>query len=113
MTNNFLWGPKGELYKCSKVIGECEQQCGSIYSIDESHPNFKKWESSCNLDQEKCMLCSMVPICQGIGCSFNHLMQKVDIFNCDNKETKASYIEHLKSIYKQPYQNKIINNKPI
>lgn len=40
--NSLIVGPEGELYKCSKNVGDTKEQCGTIFCPDELHPNFQK-----------------------------------------------------------------------
>jgi uncharacterized protein len=98
--NSVIVGPKGELYKCPKVIGVPEETCGSIFQYHEND-NFLKWELCDNLDNESCRVCSMLPICDGLGCSYDFTIQKENIFKCDQPQFHRNYIKQLIQYYRQ------------
>jgi len=83
--NSVIVGPEGELYKCPKVVGLQEETCGSLFQYDDRHKNFRKWESCDNLNLEACRRCSMVPVCDGFGCSYDFTIQNKNIFECNQE----------------------------
>lgn len=101
--HSVIVGPSGELYKCSKIIGNELEQCGTIFDLKEEYPNFKKWVSCGNLDLESCKECSMLPICRGNGCAFNYVIEKKNIFDCNRSVHHERYLDKLVSLYKQKH----------
>jgi len=106
--HSVIVGPEGELYKCSKNVGDKNEQCGTIFQFDELQPNFRKWEDCNNFGLKLCRRCSMLPICHGTGCAFDCIIKKENIFDCDKKEKHKKHIQRLISIY---LQNKHSNAK--
>jgi uncharacterized protein len=104
--NSFIIAAHGEIYKCSKTIGDNHELCGNISDFDDNNPNFKKWGDVDNLNFEKCKLCSMVPLCKGCGCAFDALIKNKDISNCDQKKEHSFYLEKLKNLYLQKINEK-------
>ena len=99
--NSLIVGPRGELYKCSKTVGDLTEQCGNISDFDPTHPVFEKWGDVDNLNSEKCRRCTMVPVCKGSGCEFDFLVKNKGISDCDQEKEHSEYLEHLRNLYKQ------------
>jgi len=99
--NSVIVGPEGELYKCSKNVGDLTERCGTIFQFDDSHPNFKKWLSCNPLEIESCHSCSLLPICNGTGCAFTHIVEKKNIFACTQEERHKKHIDKLIDLYWQ------------
>lgn len=68
-SNNFVIGPKGELYKCWDDIGYESEELGNIgdngYELLENN-NYRKWINYSPFDSE-CEECIFLPSCMG-GC---------------------------------------------
>lgn len=101
--NSVIVGPSGELYKCSKSIGNEREQCGTIFDLEEEHPNFKKWLECGNLDLGACNDCSMLPVCRGQGCAFKYVIEKKNIFDCNRSVHHERYLNKLVTLYKQKH----------
>lgn len=102
--NSLIIGPGGELYKCSKTIGDINELFGHISNPDLNHQNFKKWENISNLNSKNCKKCSMVPVCNGKGCAFEVLIKQKDICCCNSDEFQKihkAYRDKLKTLYQR------------
>lgn len=97
--NSIIIGPDGSLYKCPKVVGLKEEVCGSIFNVVSNHSNFRKWELCDNLDLETCQKCSLLPVCRGIGCSYDYTIKNINIFDCDKKKVHENYCNQLVQYY--------------
>jgi len=96
---SLIVGPEGEIYKCSKTIGEQKEICGSIFNVDYENSNYKKWISEDIIYNDFCWKCSMVPVCSGTGCPYDSLIKNKR--DCDQKEKHDHYLELLKMLYYQ------------
>jgi uncharacterized protein len=101
--HSVIVGPGGELYKCSKNIGDEREQCGTIFDMNEAHPNFRKWMDCSNLEVETCKRCPMLPICRGNGCAFHYVVEQENIFNCNQSVHHEKYLNKLISLYEQKH----------
>jgi len=65
--NIFTVGPRGDLYKCHRLLGRPEKyNCGNVFNgVIKSH-SFKYFCSS-EYTYDKCSDCNLLPLCQG-GC---------------------------------------------
>jgi uncharacterized protein len=97
---SLIIGPSGEIYKCSKTIGNKKEICGTIFNIDYTHPNFEKWTKEDRLTIQQCQKCSLVPICDGNGCPYDFLMEKKEKNICNQRKRHKNYLENLKILYK-------------
>jgi uncharacterized protein len=110
--HSFIIGPQGELYKCSKTVGDSNEVCGTIFNIDPENMNLKKWLKFDNTDRAICRECSMLPVCIGNKCPFDLLMDnKNSIDECDREKKHGYYINKLKSLYMQ--KNHVSKNKEV
>ncbi|MCP4146565.1 MAG: radical SAM protein [bacterium] len=109
--HSLIVGPDGDIYKCSKLIGIPEEQCGSIFESAEEHRNFKKWLNCHSLEAASCRSCSMLPICRGDECAFPQVARGEDIFNCNKKDREKIYIEKLNALYFQKQRNLNLENR--
>lgn len=101
--HSVIVGPEGELYKCSKSIGDEREQCGTIFGMNEAHPNFRKWVDCSNLEVEPCKRCPMLPICRGNGCAFHYVVEQENIFTCNQSVHHEKYLNKLISLYEQKH----------
>jgi len=99
--NSIIIGPDGELYKCSKNIGNLKERCGTIFQFDDTHYNLTKWYSCNPLNISSCKNCSLLPICKGTDCAFEHIIEHKNIFECNFKERHEKHVDHLSSLYRQ------------
>lgn len=99
--HSMIIGPGGELYKCSKTIGDEKEICGTIFAVDNTHPNFRKWVDEDRLKIEQCKKCSMVPICGGNGCTYDFLIKNRELKRCNKKERHDNYLKTLKILHQQ------------
>jgi len=99
--NSIIIGPEGELYKCTKVVGNPNESCGSIFYPDEADPNLEKWELCDNLEITSCKKCSKLPICKGLGCPYDSAIKKKNIFDCDREKLHKNYRNQLIRYYRQ------------
>ncbi len=99
--NSLCIGSAGEIYKCSKTIGDEAELCGHISNVDWQHPNIKKWSKAEKFDLPKCRACSMIPVCNGTGCMFDELVKGEDIFDCNQDELKRQQVDYLTTYYKK------------
>ncbi len=97
--NSVIVGPEGELYKCSKNIGDASEQSGTIFNFDEEHPNFKKWLTVDNLEEKTCGQCGMVSFCRGTGCAFENIIEEKDIYDCDQRQIHENHLKRLHALY--------------
>jgi len=97
--HSYVVCPSGELYKCSKTIGDQKEECGNILNPDSNHPNFIKWLDIDNFNIKLCSSCSMIPVCRGKVCAYD-VMNKLGRFEqCNKKRDHKTYIESLKRLY--------------
>ncbi len=101
--NSFIIGPEGELYKCSKTIGEAEELCGHIKDYDLSNGNFQKWFQfkSDMAKKAQCHGCSMFPLCQGSICPYDYVTGKKNTYVCHGSEKHQRYLKTLEANYKR------------
>jgi uncharacterized protein len=97
---SLIVGPRGEIYKCSKTIGNEEEICGTIFNVNTEHPNFQKWMNKDKLEVEQCLECSMLPICGGNGCPYDVIFLNKHN-KCFQKERHNFYLNTLKKLYQQ------------
>jgi len=97
--SSLIIGPEGELYKCSKTIGERDESCGSIFEVNKNHPNFKKWSLNDRFNDEQCGRCSMVPICAGKGCPYDIIIKGKGKIECDYSNKHKNHIDFLRRLY--------------
>ncbi len=101
--NSFIIGPEGELYKCSKTIGEPDELCGHIENFDPGNGNFKKWIQF-KIDMAnaaQCRGCSMFPLCQGAICPYDYVTGKEAGYVCPRPEKHQGYLEGLEANYRR------------
>jgi len=97
--HSYVVAPGGDLYKCSKNIGDAKESCGNILNPDPSHPNFVKWVNLDNLYSPTCADCSLVPVCRGNVCAYDILFNSWTNENCKKKENHPEYLDRLWRIY--------------
>lgn len=97
--NSFVVGKDGELYKCSKTVGDRKEIWGHISKPDFEHPNFIKWVEPDIFKIDACKTCSMLPTCSGKGCVFDLVCMHENIFDCNKEETRKKRIDHLTKYY--------------
>jgi uncharacterized protein len=97
----------GELYKCSKIIGNPQEMCGFIDNPDPKHPNFAKWLNMDNFYADYCSDCSMFPVCRGNVCAFEILYNSGKYEQCKLKNYHPEYIDRLKKIYQNMISKQI------
>jgi uncharacterized protein len=98
---SMIVGPKGEIYKCPKVVGINSEICGHINKVDFNNANMKKWMKVDRLKIEQCAKCSMVPICGGDACPFEFIINKKKINSCNLEERHQNYIDFLHILYER------------
>ena len=103
---SLIIGPDGEIYKCSKVIGDKKEMCGTIFNVDYTHPNWIKWAKEDKLEIKKCQRCSMIPVCDGDGCPYDFLKKEREKNECDQAQRHKNYLEMLKFLYQRRYNFK-------
>ncbi len=106
--NSLVVGKDGELYKCSKTVGDKNEICGDISNPDFDNPNLIKWLKPDIYSIETCKKCSMLPVCNGKGCVFDVIYGHENIFDCNQEKVRKKHIEHLINYYhkRAPAQNK-------
>jgi len=97
--NSLVIGKDGELYKCSKTIGDKNEICGNISNPHFENPNLRKWLEPDIFSIDTCRKCSMLPTCSGKGCLFDVICRNENIFDCNHKEVREKHIGHLISYY--------------
>ncbi|MEW6456242.1 MAG: SPASM domain-containing protein [Acidobacteriota bacterium] len=97
---SLIVGPRGEIYKCTKTIGDEKEICGTIFNINYDRSKFKKWVDADRLNIEQCRKCSMVPICSGNSCPYDFLINNKKN-KCSQKERYEHYLEMLRILYQQ------------
>lgn len=80
--NNFVIGPRGELYKCEHHVGRKELEVGHIEEVDKDKLEDYKLVCSSVADDSKCKTCSVYPVCMG-GCP-NSYLEKKQNFECES-----------------------------
>ena len=80
--NNFVIGPRGELYKCEHHVGRKELEVGHIEEVDKDKLEDYKLVCSNVADDSKCKTCSVYPVCMG-GCP-NSYLEKKQNFECES-----------------------------
>ena len=80
--NNFVIGPRGELYKCEHHVGRKELEVGHLEEVDNG--KIEDYMSICSnvVGDSKCKTCSVYPICLG-GCP-NSYLEKRQNFDCES-----------------------------
>lgn len=68
LKNFFVISANGDIFKCDTYIGEEDKSVGKLTKegIIKFNNNIEKWNFNIEIN-EKCVLCKMLPICQG-GC---------------------------------------------
>lgn len=97
--NSLIVGKDGELYKCTKTIGDRDEICGDISNPDVDNPNLEKWLKPDIYRIDTCKKCSMLPTCNGKGCLFDMICGHENIFDCNQEEVKKKHIERLINYY--------------
>lgn len=87
--NDFIIDSKGNVFKCPRYM---ESEMHAVASFDDKNlrkmnSKYEVWENWNPFSQEKCLKCSLLPLCMG-GCPFNAVNYSQDSF-CG--ETKYLY----------------------
>lgn len=99
-THSYVVAPNGDLYKCSKTIGDPTEICGNIDNPDPMHSNFGKWLDIDNFHDKFCINCSMIPVCRGKFCAFDVLNNSEKYENTDCEKNHQQYLDNLIKIYR-------------
>jgi len=97
--HSYVVVPNGNLYKCTKTIGNPDEVCGNIENPDSKHNNFIKWLDVDNFYVKSCSNCSMIPVCRGNVCAFDLMNNSKEIGQCDYKKIHHQYKDRLIKIY--------------
>jgi uncharacterized protein len=111
--NSYVVDPDGELYKCSKIIGDPAESCGNIANPDPTHPNFVKWLDIDNFYVESCSTCSMIPVCRGKVCAFDILNNSGKYEHCNREKDHPEYLKSLIKIYRNKKSGHRVQNRRI
>lgn len=84
MTNAYIIGPEGELYKCWKDVGDKDKVIGNIVSGKMTNATLfhRYMQESKWYNRQECKECSLLPVCDG-GCANDYLRTKHDSFQMD------------------------------
>lgn len=84
MTNAYIIGPEGEIYKCWKDVGDKDKIVGSIVSgkMTNAALYYRYMQESKWYNRQECKDCSLLPVCDG-GCANDYLRTKHDCFQMD------------------------------
>lgn len=84
MTNAYIIGPEGEIYKCWKDVGDKDKIVGSIVSgkMTNAALYYRYMQESKWYNRQECKDCSLLPVCDG-GCANDYLRTKYDCFQMD------------------------------
>ncbi len=96
---SLIIGPEGELYKCSKTIGEKKMLCGDISNVQREGAGLNRWVMHDNCRDERCSKCNMLPVCPGIGCAYDAIVHGKDVFDCDIEKIRQFHVDKLKKLY--------------
>jgi len=81
--NSFIVGADGKLFKCDNYIGNGDESVGVLFKDGTISLNsrYDEWISSSiyNTDEERCIGCEFLPICQG-GCPRSRYEDKTECF---------------------------------
>jgi uncharacterized protein len=77
---SYVIDPDGDMYSCFIVIGEKNKKIGNIKRFSEVTNEYVKWMNYEPV--EKCLSCSLLPICGG-GCPYEYFLHGEP--TCDNK----------------------------
>lgn len=69
----FLIDPLGDLYKCWNDVSRKEFRVGNVYTGVEYNTALSKYLNYEAVNQEKCMHCSVLPLCLG-GCPNENIL---------------------------------------
>lgn len=74
MTNGFVIGSEGEIYKCWSEVGNLHKSVGNIRYPEkmDSEKNSKYIIGGSCFEAEECKTCAILPICQG-GCPIERI----------------------------------------
>ena len=70
---SFLIDPLGDLYKCWNDVSRKEFRVGNVYTGVEYNTALSKYLNYEAVNQEKCMHCSVLPLCLG-GCPNENIL---------------------------------------
>ncbi len=84
MTNAYIVGPEGEIYKCWKDVGDKDKVIGNIVSgkMTNAPLYYRYMQESKWYNRQECKKCSLLPVCDG-GCANDYLRTKHDCFQMD------------------------------
>jgi uncharacterized protein len=105
--HSYVVAPNGELYKCTKTIGDPNEMCGNIENPDPTHPNYVKWLDSDNFYDKSCSTCSMVPVCRGKICAFDVMNDSEKCERCNYEEDHHQYLDRLIKLYRNKKSEQI------
>ena len=107
--SSLIIGPEGELYKCSKTIGDKDEIAGTIFKVDKNHPNFKKWSLDDRFSDIQCGKCSMVPICAGKGCPYDIIIKNKGKIQCEYSKRHQNHLDFLRLLYEDKISRRTNN----
>ena len=97
--NSYITDPLGNLFKCTKTIGNALEMCGHISNPQKSDPNYLKWIDIDNLQSSGCRECSIIPVCRG-ECAYEVIYNNYKYENCRYREDHSQYKERLIQLYR-------------
>jgi uncharacterized protein len=109
--HSYVVAPNGELYKCTKTIGDPAEMCGNIENPDSTHTNFVKWLDLDNFYDKFCSSCSMVPVCRGKICAFDVMNNSEKYERCNYEEDHRQYLDRLIKLYRNKKSGQINHQK--
>ena len=76
--NSLVIGPEGELYKCWEEVGRKEYVVGNLADTSYNRELMLKYTTGIDqLDDNKCVDCGLLPICDG-GCPRVRMLNKYE-----------------------------------